>query len=479
MGNRTRMIAALALAAGTAACTATVYEAQPEPPPPAPPPAVAPEPGVGGDVSFFYDSLSPYGSWVSVATYGEVWVPRVDPWWRPYTDGRWAYTDAGWTWVAAEPWGWAAFHYGRWYWDAGYGWAWVPGTVWAPAWVAWRSGGGHIGWAPLPPQVRWEAGVGFSTGGVGFTAVIAPQNWCFVEERDITAPALREVIVPRARNVTFVNITNNITNYTVINNRIVNDSIDVNRVEQVTHRPVPRYRILDRDSPAVLRPRTMASDEIPMIRHVTPLRRDEGGDPSGNARGTAPTGGEVRAPITSRRPAPAAATTESVDEVNRRHQAELQALAAHEAEAKARLQEIHRTEQAQAQANATAEQVRAHQLAEQKALEAQQREEGQGPPGAPRARARGREEAPRQRKARSEADAKGQAVKRGRQALTQRPAGACSTLHDGGPTAPTRSRRRWPAAAQRTSSRCSVDAGPESSRSAAVRAAVSNAVSAA
>lgn len=251
----------------------------------------------------------------------------------------------------------------------------MPGTVWAPAWVAWRSGGGHIGWAPLPPQVRWEVRGGLSYRGADFTAVIAPQNWCFVEERDIAAPSLREVVVPRARNVTFVNVTNNITNYTVINDRIVNNSITVNRVEQVTSRPVPRYRIADRESPAALQTPGTSGDEIPMVRRLPAGRRDAGGDTGAADRRGPPVRNDVRAPVTARPPAPMVTGAETVDEVNRRHEAEQKALAAHEAEAKARLQAIQRNDQAQAQANGAAEQVRARHLAEQKALEAQQRDE--------------------------------------------------------------------------------------------------------
>ena len=29
---------------------------------------------------------------------------------------------------------------GRWFFDDSYGWVWVPGSEWAPAWVAWRYG---------------------------------------------------------------------------------------------------------------------------------------------------------------------------------------------------------------------------------------------------------------------------------------------------------------------------------------------------
>jgi Family of unknown function (DUF6600) len=201
--------------------------------------AAAPaDPAVAG-VEYFHAQLSPYGQWVERDGYGFVWVPRVHPGWRPYTTGHWIYTDQGWAWVADEPWGWAAFHYGRWFYDPEIGWAWVPGTVWAPAWVAWRHGGGYLGWAPLGPAVGFSAGVGLSFGGV----VISAGFFTFVGERDILAPRVATVILPSTRNVTIVNNTTNITNYTVVNNRVVNNGVSVERIQQVTGRPVPRVQV--------------------------------------------------------------------------------------------------------------------------------------------------------------------------------------------------------------------------------------------
>jgi hypothetical protein len=66
----------------------------------------------------FHDELSQYGAWVDSPEYGSVWVPNVDPGFKPYvTNGHWIFTDYGWTWSSDFPWGWAAFHYGRWYYD--------------------------------------------------------------------------------------------------------------------------------------------------------------------------------------------------------------------------------------------------------------------------------------------------------------------------------------------------------------------------
>jgi len=111
------------------------------------------------DESYFYVSLASHGNWVQNAQFGWVWYPNHRPVsWRPYTVGRWVWTDYGeWMWASDEPYGWATYHYGRWFLDPFYGWVWLPGRVWAPAWVSWRSGGDYIGWAPLSPWGYWDS----------------------------------------------------------------------------------------------------------------------------------------------------------------------------------------------------------------------------------------------------------------------------------------------------------------------------------
>lgn len=116
-------------------------------------------PGVSAGVQIgsptdFYQPLTPYGSWINFSTYGRCWHPTgVSADWRPYSNGSWEYTDAGWYWDSDEPWAWATYHYGSWYYDTGYGWVWIPGTDWAPAWVTWRDSDNYIGWAPCGPNM--------------------------------------------------------------------------------------------------------------------------------------------------------------------------------------------------------------------------------------------------------------------------------------------------------------------------------------
>jgi hypothetical protein len=224
-------------------------------------------------VDYFHDQLAPFGQWVTREGYGVVWVPQVSPGWRPYTTGHWANTDDGFAWVADESWGWAPFHYGRWYYDRGLGWSWLPGSTWAPAWVSWQSGGGYLGWAPLPPAVAFRAAVGL---GAAATLSITPGFYTFVREKDFLAPRVAHVIVPSVRNVAIVRNTTNITSYAVVNNRIVNAGLNVKRIEQATGHPVPKVQVSSL-SEALADGRKGAFYQLPVITKSTQATHAEFG----------------------------------------------------------------------------------------------------------------------------------------------------------------------------------------------------------
>ena len=149
-------------------------------------------------VNYFYNELSPYGSWVEVAGYGRCWRPTVAVWnssWRPYCDGgRWLWSDSGWYWYSDYSWGWAPFHYGRWSCPAGIGWVWTPDTCWGPAWVSWRNSSAYCGWAPLPPSARFIAGHGFYHNGlsvdVGFHFGLGAADFIFLPFSHFCEPRL-------------------------------------------------------------------------------------------------------------------------------------------------------------------------------------------------------------------------------------------------------------------------------------------------
>ena len=230
------------------ACGPTYVVQRPAPPPPppvaepAPPPPPAPEPEPEGSYQSFYDDLSPYGQWIDDPRYGYVWLPDVGPDFKPYaTNGHWVYTEDGWTWASDYQWGWAAFHYGRWFFSNGYGWMWVPGNEWAPAWVTWRNSNDYYGWAPMEPGVN----VDYAYGG-GYNP--PSHYWCFVPHQYVSSPYVRNYYVNESRNVTIINQTTVINNTTIINNNVhtrnVNygrgpDPYEVGRYTNTNIRPMP------------------------------------------------------------------------------------------------------------------------------------------------------------------------------------------------------------------------------------------------
>jgi hypothetical protein len=222
------------------------------------------EPNVSVQVNYFYGDLAPYGRWIEYGPYGWCWTPYDAPLgWRPYSDGYWGWTQAGWSWVSYEPWGWATYHYGRWAMDPHYGWVWVPGTVWAPAWVAWHHGHGWAGWAPLPPDAHWDAKGGLKWRGSNH---ISPGQWCFVEQKHLSHSKLKVKIVSVARNETIFKQTRDATKYAVRGGRPINEGLDLAAVERNTERKFPRLEIADAAVPPKGRGEKVAQGKVEFYR---------------------------------------------------------------------------------------------------------------------------------------------------------------------------------------------------------------------
>jgi hypothetical protein len=192
--------------------------------------------------SEFRTALEPHGRWQHHARFGDVWIPanRARDW-RPYTAGRWAYTnDWGWYWESDDAearWGWIAYHYGRWALDDELGWCWVPGEEWSPAWVQWRRPRGdveYVGWAPLPPD---EVVVEY---------VDQPRFWIFVRGRDFIAPRLASVILPVARHDVFFRETVVVNRTMLVSERerfAVNPGISPTFIAAATRQPLRTYSV--------------------------------------------------------------------------------------------------------------------------------------------------------------------------------------------------------------------------------------------
>jgi len=196
--------------------------------------------------SDFYEPLAPQGEWVVIGSYGRCWRPgHVARDWRPYCNGNWQRTDAGWYWVSDEPWAWATYHYGRWDFTDQYGWYWVPQTEWAPAWVSWHSGGGYIGWAPLYPS------------GV---RVISPRAYVFVEERHFMEPVRSSTAIAY--------------NTTIINRTVINEAPATATIEKVSGRKIQAVQVQElrhkEEAPVIARQKTPVSASEKKVQ--TPVR---------------------------------------------------------------------------------------------------------------------------------------------------------------------------------------------------------------
>jgi hypothetical protein len=214
--------------------------------------------------SIFYTKLEPLGVWRETPTYGYVWQPRQameSRSWRPYTNGHWVYTDAGWTWISEESFGWATYHYGRWTSLRGIGWVWVPGEEWAPAWVSWRTSNDYVGWAPLPPEAQFERRTGIQNWSDNYYD-IGPEQYCFVPTREIGTERIERVVVPPEQNVTIVNQTTNVTNISYNNTIIVNHGPNYDELRTRTQRPIQRLRLERRTTVEAEIPRPVFRGEV-------------------------------------------------------------------------------------------------------------------------------------------------------------------------------------------------------------------------
>lgn len=233
------------------------------------------------NVSYFYSSLAPYGSWVEVDGYGLCWQPTVvvsNPGWRPYRDrGRWLWSNHGWYWYSDYSWGWAPFHYGRWCDYPRLGWVWVPGTHWGPSWVSWRYSSSYCGWAPLPPECDYRSGFGFyyrgRSVGFGFDFGLGYHHYNYLPVNRFCdrSPGLHYLPAGRARAVH--RETTVVNNYVVGNNNtIINNGVGRDRIAAANRGQVPTATVREATTRAGMRREQLVNNgsQLAVIRPALP-----------------------------------------------------------------------------------------------------------------------------------------------------------------------------------------------------------------
>ncbi|MBK8551977.1 MAG: hypothetical protein IPL53_13280 [Ignavibacteria bacterium] len=239
------------------------------------------------DYKEFYDRLTPYGEWVQVqpeeiglqsntaqsnnsnndllsmsdligikeahaienTDMVFVWKPSIElavkqadvevPVYRPYTNGQWVNSDAGWYFKAPTPVEETVSHYGRWVNSPTAGWLWVPGRVWAPAWVDWKQNDQYLSWAPLPPAA-------YLKNSTVNAPVIEDKNYVIVEKKYFLEPDLYRYTNFYNKNVYGIPVSEmkGTTGIIVVNNTIVSKGPDVNIFEALLGRIIEPVKIV-------------------------------------------------------------------------------------------------------------------------------------------------------------------------------------------------------------------------------------------
>ena len=133
--------------------------------------------------------------------------------------------------------------------DAALGLVWSPDTTWGPAWVNWRHNDSYYGWAPLPPEARYESGQ-FSFHDkhvdVNLDFGLGERDYAFVPADHFLDVNLGLAVVSRSNAGTVYQQTTVINNAYVSNgSRVINNGVPLIQVEQRTHSHLETVRISD------------------------------------------------------------------------------------------------------------------------------------------------------------------------------------------------------------------------------------------
>jgi hypothetical protein len=161
-------------------------------------------------------------------------VVEPEPYYVPYTNGQWLYSDAGWYFRAATPYEETVHHYGRWVFSPTLGWIWVPGRVRSPAWVDWREDDSYIAWAPIPPSV-------YIVNNVVIVPPIYEERYIVVERRYFVEPYVYKHC--HKHHKFKVRGWHRPEGVVVVNSTVVNHGPDIVRIQNTLGRDVNKVSI--------------------------------------------------------------------------------------------------------------------------------------------------------------------------------------------------------------------------------------------
>jgi len=206
----------------------------------------------------------------------------------------------------------------------------------------------------MPPQLEWRAGIGLRAEWGDVDRIIEPHWYSFIEERQFTARDLNRRLELPARNVTLLPRTQNVTSYAWAENRVVNRSISVERIEQAAGRPMPRQRVLDGGSPS--RGVEVKGNDVVFYRPT--IERETTNRPP-------------------RQEPPLRKPDSSVEQLRRREETEQRKLETQQVREREALEKRQRVERTQPPRQVRPEEINRQQETERRALEAQKQREQQ------------------------------------------------------------------------------------------------------
>jgi hypothetical protein len=150
--------------------------------------------------------------------------------------------------------------------------------------VVWRWSDDWVGWAPLPPGVGWQVGVGLRLGDDDRRWDLHPTWWCFTRPRRLLDRDVRYKLESPSRNGTLIQRTRAMADYDEYGGRPRGRGPDIREYERLVGRPAQRFkvveargpgegeRLLDRGQVRVYRPEVRPAPEArpPVTKPATP-----------------------------------------------------------------------------------------------------------------------------------------------------------------------------------------------------------------